>query len=174
MGAVTSNWGEIPQVLQNKPWPALARTGAQMAQYGGTLALVGGTFATVDVSPACLGRGLSRAWPWGMGWAEQVQLGGGPWRGSWRQEAARRHGSDMASRLAQPPLPAVVARYSLRITLPLFRSCNRNTRVRPHHSPRAPSPLNPAVLCRECARQEGLGERLAGGGCCRPCAGAAR
>ncbi|PSC69911.1 outer envelope pore 16-chloroplastic mitochondrial isoform B [Micractinium conductrix] len=48
MGAVTSNWGEIPQVLQNKPWPALARTGAQMAQYGGTLALVGGTFATVD------------------------------------------------------------------------------------------------------------------------------
>ncbi len=31
-------------------WPALVRTGSQMAQYGTTLALVGGTFATVDVS----------------------------------------------------------------------------------------------------------------------------
>jgi hypothetical protein len=37
-------------VLRDKPWPALVRTGGQMAQYGATLALVGGTFATVDVS----------------------------------------------------------------------------------------------------------------------------
>jgi hypothetical protein len=37
-------------VLRDKPWPALVRTGAQMAQYGSTLALVGGTFAAVDVS----------------------------------------------------------------------------------------------------------------------------
>lgn len=50
MGAVTSNWGDIPVVLKDKPWPALARTGSQMAQYGSTLALVGGTFAAVDVS----------------------------------------------------------------------------------------------------------------------------
>lgn len=42
------------QVLRDKPWPALARTGSQMAQYGGTLALVGGTFAAVDVRSACL------------------------------------------------------------------------------------------------------------------------
>lgn len=47
-GAVASNWGDIPVVLRDKPWPALVRTGVQMAQHGSTLALVGGTFAAVD------------------------------------------------------------------------------------------------------------------------------
>ncbi|EFN55413.1 expressed protein [Chlorella variabilis] len=58
-GAVASNWGDIPVVLRDKPWPALVRTGVQMAQHGSTLALVGGTFAAVDVSPQrpCLSAG---------------------------------------------------------------------------------------------------------------------
>jgi hypothetical protein len=61
MGAVTSNWGDIPVVLRDKPWPALVRTGSQMAQYGTTLALVGGTFAVVDVSTlGCWNRCLCR------------------------------------------------------------------------------------------------------------------
>eukprot|EP00887_Chlorella_sp_A99_P004937 scaffold4.g4937.t1 len=47
-GAVTSNWGDIPQVVRDKPWPALVRTGSVMAAYGSTLALVGAAFATVD------------------------------------------------------------------------------------------------------------------------------
>lgn len=55
-------------------WPALVRTGSQMAQYGTTLALVGGTFAAVDVSHsvelfrllACmrLGGGAAAAMVW--------------------------------------------------------------------------------------------------------------
>lgn len=28
IGAITANWGDIPQVLQDKPLPALRRTGA--------------------------------------------------------------------------------------------------------------------------------------------------
>ncbi|KAL4428487.1 hypothetical protein ABPG75_002576 [Micractinium tetrahymenae] len=48
LGAVASNWGDVDVVLRDKPWPALVRTGSQMAQYGSTLALVGGTFAAVD------------------------------------------------------------------------------------------------------------------------------
>lgn len=47
-GAVASNWGDIPKVIRDKPWPALVRTGAQMASYGSTLALVGAAFATID------------------------------------------------------------------------------------------------------------------------------
>lgn len=50
-GAVASNWGDIKVP---SAWPALVRTGSQMAQYGTTLALVGGTFATVDVSSRLL------------------------------------------------------------------------------------------------------------------------
>ena len=49
LGAVVTNWSEVPQVLRDKPWPALVRTGSVMAHYGATLALVGGTFATVEV-----------------------------------------------------------------------------------------------------------------------------
>ena len=49
---MTSNWGDVPVVLRDKPFPALVRTGSVMAQYGATLALVGGTYATVDVSGA--------------------------------------------------------------------------------------------------------------------------
>lgn len=26
-GAVSANWGDVPVVLRNKPWPALKRTG---------------------------------------------------------------------------------------------------------------------------------------------------
>ena len=48
-GAVASNWGDIPVVLRDKPWPALVRTGSVMAQYGSTLALVGAAFAAADV-----------------------------------------------------------------------------------------------------------------------------
>lgn len=49
MGAVSSNWGDVPVVLRDKPWPALARTGSVMMQYGATLGLVGLAFSTVDV-----------------------------------------------------------------------------------------------------------------------------
>lgn len=57
----STDWGDIPVVLRDKPWPALARTGAQMANYGVTLALVGGTFATVDVRLRWRGRVLLAA-----------------------------------------------------------------------------------------------------------------
>ena len=30
IGALTANWGDIPQVLQDKPLPALRRTGAHV------------------------------------------------------------------------------------------------------------------------------------------------
>lgn len=48
MGAVTANWSTLPVVLKDKPWPALARTGAVMGRYGATFGAVGLTFATVD------------------------------------------------------------------------------------------------------------------------------
>lgn len=50
LGAVASNWSEVPVVLRDKPWPALARTGSVMVQYGTTFGLVGLAFSTVDVS----------------------------------------------------------------------------------------------------------------------------
>lgn len=49
-GAISSNWGDVPVVLRDKPWPALARTGSVMMQYGTTLGLVGLAYSTVDVS----------------------------------------------------------------------------------------------------------------------------
>ncbi|EIE23039.1 mitochondrial import inner membrane translocase, subunit Tim17/22 [Coccomyxa subellipsoidea C-169] len=61
MGAVTANWGKVPPVLADRPWPALKHTGAIMGAYGTTFALVGGTFAVVD----CLVedfRGKKDAW----------------------------------------------------------------------------------------------------------------
>ncbi|PRW44391.1 outer envelope pore 16- chloroplastic mitochondrial [Chlorella sorokiniana] len=57
-GAVASNWGDIKVP---SAWPALVRTGSQMAQYGTTLALVGGTFATVDCFVESA-RGKKDAW----------------------------------------------------------------------------------------------------------------
>ncbi|CAL8465542.1 g5078 [Coccomyxa elongata] len=48
MGAVTANWGNVPPVLADRPWPALKHTGAIMGQYATTFALVGGTFAVVE------------------------------------------------------------------------------------------------------------------------------
>jgi mitochondrial import inner membrane translocase subunit TIM22 len=52
-GAVASNWGDVPMVLRDKPWPALVRTGSVMVQYGTTLGLVGLAFSTVDVRMPC-------------------------------------------------------------------------------------------------------------------------
>ena len=49
-GAVASNWGDVPLVIRDKPWPALVRTGSVMMQYGATLGLVGLAYSTVDVS----------------------------------------------------------------------------------------------------------------------------
>lgn len=49
LGAVASNWGDIPLVLRNKPLPALLRTGNVMVNYGATLAVVGLTYSAVDV-----------------------------------------------------------------------------------------------------------------------------
>lgn len=70
-GAVASNWGDIPVVIRDKPWPALVRTGSVMASYGSTLALVGAAFATVDVSLSWAGRRLLlplRTWPLPTAW----------------------------------------------------------------------------------------------------------
>lgn len=50
MGAVASNWGDIPPVIRNKPWPALLRTGGVMATYGATMSIVGVTYSATDVS----------------------------------------------------------------------------------------------------------------------------
>lgn len=47
-GALAANWGDIPVVLRNKPWPALQRTGRIMLQYGGTFGAVGLAFTGVD------------------------------------------------------------------------------------------------------------------------------
>lgn len=49
-GGIASNWGDVPVVLKDKPWPALARTGSVMLQHGATLGLVGLAYSTVDVS----------------------------------------------------------------------------------------------------------------------------
>lgn len=49
LGAVASNWGDIPLVLKNRPLPALLRTGGVMINYGATMALLGLTYSTVDV-----------------------------------------------------------------------------------------------------------------------------
>ena len=49
IGAVLSNWSDVPLVLRDKPWPALMRTGSVMAQHGSTLGVVGLAFAGVDV-----------------------------------------------------------------------------------------------------------------------------
>ena len=48
-GAVTSVWSDVPVVLRDKPWPALARTFKIMNKWGLTYAAIGGTFAAVDV-----------------------------------------------------------------------------------------------------------------------------
>lgn len=48
MGAVTANWGDIPVVLRDKPWPALVRTGRIMNTWGLTFAAIGGSFALAD------------------------------------------------------------------------------------------------------------------------------
>lgn len=50
MGAVASNWGDIPPVIRNKPLPALLRTGGVMATYGATMSIVGVTYSATDVS----------------------------------------------------------------------------------------------------------------------------
>lgn len=47
-GALTANWGDIPQVLQDKPLPALKRTGAIMGVYGMTFAAVGLAYTGID------------------------------------------------------------------------------------------------------------------------------
>lgn len=57
LGAVKSNWGDVPVVLRDKPWPALVRTGSVMTQFGTTLGLVGLTYSAVEV------RGLGSAAP---------------------------------------------------------------------------------------------------------------
>lgn len=48
MGAVASNWGDVPVVLRDKPWPTLVRTGSVMTRYGATLGLVGFTYSAVE------------------------------------------------------------------------------------------------------------------------------
>jgi len=48
LGAIFSNWSDVPVVLRDKPWPALVRTGGVMAQHGSTLGGVGLAFAAVD------------------------------------------------------------------------------------------------------------------------------
>lgn len=35
VGAVTANWGNVPPVLADRPWPALKHTGARQALLGG-------------------------------------------------------------------------------------------------------------------------------------------
>ena len=57
-GGIASNWGEVPVVLKDKPWPALARTGSVMLATGATLGLVGLAYATVDVSLKYRGEAL--------------------------------------------------------------------------------------------------------------------
>lgn len=58
-GAVVSNWGDVPAVVRNRPWPALVRTGSVMASYGTTLGLVGFTFAAVEVRSGGGGAGAA-------------------------------------------------------------------------------------------------------------------
>ncbi|WPT17822.1 Outer envelope pore protein 16-3/mitochondrial [Picochlorum sp. SENEW3] len=48
LGAIFSNWSDVPVVLRDKPWPALVRTGGVMVQHGSTLGAVGLAFAAVD------------------------------------------------------------------------------------------------------------------------------
>ncbi|KAL0044966.1 hypothetical protein WJX82_003459 [Trebouxia sp. C0006] len=48
IGALTANWGDIPQVLQDKPLPALKRTGAIMGSYGLTFAAIGLAYSGID------------------------------------------------------------------------------------------------------------------------------
>ncbi|DBB07136.1 hypothetical protein WJX77_002223 [Trebouxia sp. C0004] len=48
IGALAANWGDIPQVLQDKPLPALKRTGAIMGSYGLTFAAIGLAYSGID------------------------------------------------------------------------------------------------------------------------------
>lgn len=56
LGAISSNWSDVPVVLRDKPWPALVRTGNVMLQYGTTLGLVGLAYSTVEVSATASAR----------------------------------------------------------------------------------------------------------------------
>jgi import inner membrane translocase subunit TIM22 len=54
LGAVASNWSEVPLVLRNRPWPALVRTGGVMLEYGSTLGAVGLAYSAVDCAAESL------------------------------------------------------------------------------------------------------------------------
>ena len=128
LGAVVTNWSEVPQVLRDKPWPALVRTGSVMAHYGATLALVGGTFATVEVR--------------------------------------------LMRRLGRQATPCARASPPLLLLLPAAMSPRRCLLpLRPSHLLAVPPLSVPpgtgataAVLCRDGARHQGLGQRRAGWG----------
>ncbi|KAL6771982.1 hypothetical protein ACKKBG_A28520 [Auxenochlorella protothecoides x Auxenochlorella symbiontica] len=72
LGAVASNWGDIPLVLRNKPLPALLRTGNVMVNYGATLAVVGLTYSAVD----CVAESLRGKQDWVNGSLAGLATGG--------------------------------------------------------------------------------------------------
>lgn len=62
LGAISSNWSDVPMVIRNKTWPAFVRTGSVMLSSGTTLGLVGLTFSTVDVSTLFASSILCSVW----------------------------------------------------------------------------------------------------------------
>lgn len=155
LGAVASNWGDIDVVLRDKPWPALVRTGSQMAQYGGTLALVGGTFAAVDVSATRVGSATTltcNRLPHSVPLAHPD--GSTARRGACLPAALLRHRhAPPGGSLRVPLIPGWRPLLACTFSTPCAHPC--------------PCGMI-AVLCRERARQEGLGEWLAGGRGGRP------
>jgi Tim17/Tim22/Tim23/Pmp24 family len=71
-GGIASNWGDVPVVLRNKPWPALVRTGSVMMQHGTTLGLVGLAYSTVD----CIAESIRGKKDWVNGSLGGLAAGG--------------------------------------------------------------------------------------------------
>lgn len=71
-GGIASNWGDVPVVLRNKPWPALVRTGSVMMQHGATLGLVGLAYSTVD----CIAESIRGKKDWVNGSLGGLAAGG--------------------------------------------------------------------------------------------------
>lgn len=75
MGALGANWGEAPQVVRNKSWPAFKQTGAVMASQGALFAALGAAFAAGDCAAESF-RGKHDMWNgvWG-GFASGAVIG---------------------------------------------------------------------------------------------------
>ncbi|KAK9815230.1 hypothetical protein WJX72_000376 [[Myrmecia] bisecta] len=108
VGAVLANWGNIPRVLANQPWPALKRTGRIMFSYGATFTFIGVAYTGVDCVVEHI-RGKKDVWNGVLGGAAAgavlgLRLGRLPV--GTVTGARRKLRADPALVISQPPLTA--------------------------------------------------------------------